>query len=243
MNSDLAENILSSEHGTQDDQPGRKVQLIEVAVFLFLIVPSLSTSFLIGNQSDVGFMTGAILSILSDLGLVSLVFYFVWRNKEPLHRIGWTLQTLPKEAGWGLVLFLPVMYSANMLESALHAAGLSAPSKLPSFLVAHGHANLVLAVILVIVVAIVEETIFRGYLILRLKTVTRNPWVAVLLSSVIFSIGHGYEGTAGVISVFWLGVVFGVVYLWRRSLIAPMIIHFLIDFSSIVLVALLKTGP
>ena len=39
------------------------------------------------------------------------------------------------------------------------------------------------------------------------------------------------------ISVFCLGVVFAVVYLWRKSLVAPMIIHFLIDFSSIVMVA------
>jgi membrane protease YdiL (CAAX protease family) len=243
MNGDPAEITLSSEHGIRSDQPSRKVQVIEVAVFLFLIVPSMSTSFLIGNysgdHSGTGFMTVAILSILNDLGMVSLVFYFVWRNKETLRRIGWTLQSLPKEAGWGLVLFFPIFYSANWLESALHSAGLSAPSKLPSFLVATGHFRMVLAVILVIVVAIVEETVFRGYLILRLKTVTRRPWAAVLLSSVVFSIGHGYEGMAGVISVFCLGVVFAVIYLWRKSLIAPIIIHFLIDFSSIVLVSLL----
>ncbi len=243
MNGDPAEITLSSQHGIRSDQPSRKVQVIEVAVFLFLIVPSMSTSFLIGNHSGdhsgTGFMTVAILSILNDLGMVSLVFYFVWRNKETLRRIGWTLQSLPKEAGWGLVLFFPIFYSANWLESALHSAGLSAPSKLPSFLVATGHFRMVLAVILVIVVAIVEETVFRGYLILRLKTVTRRPWAAVLLSSVVFSIGHGYEGMAGVISVFCLGVVFAVIYLWRKSLIAPIIIHFLIDFSSIVLVSLL----
>jgi CAAX protease family protein len=243
MNGDPAEITLPSQHGASSDQPSRKVQVIEVAVFLFLIVPSMATSFLIGNHSGdhsgTGFMTVAILSILNDLGMVSLVFYFVWRNRETLRRIGWTLQALPKEVGWGLVLFFPIFYSANWLESALHSAGLSAPSKLPSFLVATGHFRVVLAVILVIVVAIVEETVFRGYLILRLKTVTRRPWAAVLLSSVIFSIGHGYEGMAGVISVFCLGVVFAVIYLWRKSLIAPIIIHFLIDFSSIVLLSLL----
>jgi membrane protease YdiL (CAAX protease family) len=242
MNDDSAENRLLIQCGSNSDQPGLKVQVIEVAVFLFLIVPSMSTSFFIGNQSgnpsDVDFMTVAIMSILSDLSLVSLVFYFVWRNKETLRRIGWTFQTLPKEVGWGLVLFFPILYSANRLEGVLHSAGLSAPSKLPSFLVATGHSRLVLAVIMVIVVAIVEETIFRGYLILRLKTATRRPWAAVLLSSVVFSIGHGYEGMAGVISVFCLGVVFAVVYLWRKSLIAPIIIHFLIDFSSIVMGAI-----
>ena len=241
LKDDSTENKLSCRNGATCGQPSRKVQVIEVAVFLFLIVPAMSTSFLIGtnsgHQPGTGFMSVAILSILNDLGMVSLVLYFVWRNRETLRRIGWTLQNLAGEVGWGLVLFFPIFYSANRLESALHSAGLSAPSKLPSFLVATGHFRLVLAVILVIVVAIVEETIFRGYLILRLKTATRRSWAAVLLSSVVFSIGHGYEGMAGVISVFCLGVVFAVVYLWRKSLVAPMIIHFLIDFSSIVMVA------
>lgn len=39
------------------------------------------------------------------------------------------------------------------------------------------------------------------------------------------------------ISVFCPGVALAVIYLWRKSLIAPMIIHFFIDFSSIVMVA------
>ena len=215
MNFDKVENLPYPHTEFEAGQPVRKVQMIEVAVFLFLIVPSMATSFLINDhQSDVGFKTGAIFSILNDLGLVSLVFYFIWRNKEPLQRIGLTLKNFPKEAGWGLLLFVPVIYATNRLESALHAAGLSAPTKLPSFLTAQGHAGLFLAVVLVVVVAIVEETIFRGYLIRRLNTATRRPWAAVLLSAMVFSIGHGYEGIAGVITIFCLGTVLAVVYLW-----------------------------
>jgi uncharacterized protein len=223
------------------DPPGRGVQSIELAVFLLLILPAMSTSFLISGQTDIDFTTAAILSILSDLGQGSLVLYFIWRNGEPLQRIGWTLNSPSKEILWGLVLFPPVMYGANGLVSFLHHLGLSAPTQLPTFLVTSGKAHVALAVILVTVVAIVEETVFRGYLILRLKTATGRLWPAVLLSAAVFSIGHGYEGMAGVISVFFLGVVLAVVYLWRRSLIATMTIHFLIDFSSIVLAALWKT--
>jgi len=228
-------------YASNGDLPSRRVQLIELAVFLLLILPAMSTSFLIGGQSKIDFVTGALLSILSDLGQVSLVFYFIWRNREPLQRIGWTLQSPSKEVLCGLVLFPPVMYGANGLVSVLHHLGLSAPTQLPSFLVTSGTANVALAVILVIVVAIVEETVFRGYLILRLKTATGRSWPAVVLSAAVFSIGHGYEGMAGVISVFFLGVVLAVVYLWRRNLVASMTIHFLIDFSSIVLAALWKT--
>ena len=42
------------------------------------------------------------------------------------------------------------------------------------------------------------------------------------------------------ISVFALGMIFALVYLWRQSLVAPIVMHFLTDFTSIVLVAILK---
>ncbi|MEJ2642672.1 MAG: type II CAAX endopeptidase family protein [Desulfosarcinaceae bacterium] len=225
------------------DRPNWNVQTIELAVFLLLIVPAMASSFMIGDPSGIDFRIQALFSILNDFGQVSLVFYFIWRNHEPLHRIGLNWRTPSKETLWGLVLFLPVMLSANGLLNVLHALGLSAPTTLPGFLVIRGKDNLALAVVLVTVVAIVEETIFRGYLILRLKTVTRRSWLAIVLSAAVFSIGHGYEGLAGVVSVFFLGVVLALVYLWRRSLIAPMIIHFFIDFSSIVLTALWKPHP
>ena len=100
-------------------------------------------------------------------------------------------------------------------------------------------AEFLLATVLVIVVALAEETVFRGYLILRFKNVMANTSAAVLLSAVIFSLGHGYEGSAGVITVGGMGLVFGLVYTWRQSLVAPMVMHFLQDFIGIVLLPLL----
>ena len=104
---------------------------------------------------------------------------------------------------------------------------------------ARGPADFLLAIVLVTVVALAEETIFRGYLILRLKAITASPAAAALLSAAIFSLGHGYEGSAGVVTVGVMGVVFAFIYMWRQSLVAPIVIHFLQDFISIILVPLL----
>jgi membrane protease YdiL (CAAX protease family) len=89
------------------------------------------------------------------------------------------------------------------------------------------------------VVALAEETIFRRYLILRFEAVTASSAVAVVLSAVIFSLGHGYEGSAGVVTVGVMGLVFALIYLWRRSLVTPIVMHFLQDFISVVLLPLL----
>jgi membrane protease YdiL (CAAX protease family) len=66
-----------------------------------------------------------------------------------------------------------------------------------------------------------------------------GPAWAALLSAFIFSLGHGYEGSSGVVTVGAMGFVFALVYLWRGSLVAPMVMHFLQDFIGIVLVPLL----
>jgi membrane protease YdiL (CAAX protease family) len=63
--------------------------------------------------------------------------------------------------------------------------------------------------------------------------------LAVLLASVIFAIGHGYEGSAGIATVGVMGVIFALVYLWRGSLVAPIVMHFLQDFLAIVLLPIL----
>jgi uncharacterized protein len=232
LNSDAAD-------GRNDARTARREQ-IEVSVFLFLIVPSMALSFFVVKQGRLSFELVAYATILRDLSLVSLILFFIWRNKESLQRIGWSLKNGPKEIGLGIGLFLPFFLGAGLVESALRAAGFSAPSTpAPSFLTAKGLAEFLLAFVLVTVVALAEETIFRGYLILRLKAVMKNPVAGALLSAALFSIGHGYEGSAGVVTVGFMGVALAFVYLWRQSLVAPMVIHFLQDLTSMILAPLL----
>ena len=219
---------------------GRRAQLAELCVFLFLIVPTMVLSFFMAREGGLNFILTAISTILRDLALVSLILYFVWRNAEGIQSIGWRFKAHWKDAALGAALFVPLFVSADLVENLLRLAGLSTPSKtLPSFLAAKGLEEFILALILVVVVAFAEETIFRGYLILRFKALTGSPLAAAALSAVIFSLGHGYEGSAGAIGVAYLGFVFALVYLWRGSLVAPMVMHFLQDFIGIIVVPLL----
>ncbi len=178
---------------------------------------------------------------MRDLSLLCLILFFIWRNNETIIAIGWTARNFWKEINVGIWLFVPLFIASSMLEGLLHKAGLSAPSTpLPALVSERGMAEFLLAFFMVVVVAVVEETIFRGYLMLRINTVTSSPAVAVLLSAVIFSLGHGYEGTANVVTVGVMGAFFAVIYQWRKSLTAPVVMHFLQDFIGIVLIPLLK---
>ncbi len=220
--------------------PGRKLQFLEVLVFLPLIVTSMALSFFANRKGSMSFELVASATILRDLALVGLVAFFLWRNNEPLSRIGWNLRTARKEIALGAILFFPLLLATNFLEQMLQLAGLSAPSTpLPQFLTAKGWAEFALAFLLVVVVAIAEETIFRGYLILRFQAVTGSTLASALLSSIVFSLGHGYEGSAGVVTVGAMGLAFAVVYLRRRSLAAPVTMHFLQDFIGLIVLPLL----
>ena len=233
----------SSANGASKVQSSWTEQLVEVSVFLFLIVPSMVLSFFAVKQGSLSFVLVAFATILRDLALVSLILFFVWRNGEPVNWIGWTFKNVWKETVLGIGLYIPFFFAAGFFENALRVAGLSVPSTpLPSFMAARGMVEFSLAIVLVAVVALAEETIFRGYLILRLKAITISPTAAALLSAAIFSLGHGYEGSAGVVTVGVMGLVFALVYMWRQSLVAPIVMHFLQDFIGIVLLPWLGKG-
>ena len=218
-------------------------QLVEVSVFLFLIVPSMALSFFAVKQGSLSFVLVAFATILRDLALVSLILFFVWRNGESVNSIGWTFKNARREFGLGIGLYIPFFFATGLFERALQMVGFSVPSTpLPSFTSPVGMGEFLLGLVLVAVVALAEETIFRGYLILRLRAITARPAMALLLSAVLFSLGHGYEGSAGVVTVGVMGLVLGFVYMWRKSLVAPVVMHFLQDFIGIVLLPLFGRG-
>lgn len=221
--------------------PSRKERLIEVLVVLFLIVPSMILSLFVTQLNELQFLFVALSTIMRDLGLLFLVLFLAWRNREPMRRMGWRWERAGVEILWGVALFFPVYYAAGLLQSLLQRVGLSAPetAAMP-FAAQKGTLELVLAVLLVIVVAISEETLFRGYLILRFTQIADNRWVALIVSSGIFALGHGYAGSAGVLTVLVIGFALGLVFIWRHSLIAPVIIHFLQNFVGIVVAPFLQ---
>jgi uncharacterized protein len=89
---------------------------------------------------------------------------------------------------------------------------------------------------------VTEETIFRGYLLLRFSAISRSRSFAIGLSTIVFAMGHAYEGQVGVAAVALLGFVFAVIYLRTGSLVAPIVMHFLQDFIAVVVVPLFTKG-
>jgi membrane protease YdiL (CAAX protease family) len=220
---------------------GRAVQVREVVVFLLVLLSRLAPAWVAGARESVGFGVVATATILADVGLVALILYFLWHNGEPLTRIGWRRRGWGREVGLGVALYVPFVALVVASQIAFQRMGLSAPDERPSYFELSGAPQLATASVMVAIVAVAEETIFRGYLLLRLGSALRSMPAAVLLSTALFASGHGYEGAAGVAVVGEMGLIFAAVYLWRGSLVAPMAMHFLQDFIGLVVAPLVGT--
>ncbi len=217
----------------------RKRDLFEVLVFLFFMAPSMIMSFFTLEGGNPHSPILSCLLILNDLAYISLIAFFLWRNGEPFTNIGWKFDGIKKEAALGAGLFLPLMVCVSLIEKGFKYLGLSSHmNHLPKFLALNSPEEISLVCVLIIVVAIAEETIFRGFLMLRLSRLTGSLSASVIISSVLFSLGHGYEGFATMVTICISSMIVALIYAWRKSLAAPIVIHLLIDLYPLVLMPL-----
>ncbi|MEO8582220.1 MAG: CPBP family intramembrane glutamic endopeptidase [Flavitalea sp.] len=88
------------------------------------------------------------------------------------------------------------------------------------------------SIILLIMVAVSEELVFRGY-ILRNFGKSFNQWLSLLITSVLFALVHiSNPGipVLGMINIFLGGLALGLAYMYSRNLWAPILFHFSWNF-------------
>lgn len=82
-----------------------------------------------------------------------------------------------------------------------------------------------------ITAGICEEIVYRGALLAVLVPVV-GTWPAVALSSVIFGLGHAYQGAVGIAKTAAVGLVMALLAVFTGSLFVPMVLHAVIDLTS-----------
>lgn len=79
---------------------------------------------------------------------------------------------------------------------------------------------------------ICEEFLYRGWLMPLFAVWLGSWWIALLVSSVLFGFAHVYQGRKGVIGSTVVGIVFGLVVIWSRSLWPGQVLHAALDLNN-----------
>jgi uncharacterized protein len=78
--------------------------------------------------------------------------------------------------------------------------------------------------------AIGEELLFRAFVFAQAKKLLGNrPFILILISAVLFSIPHLYQGNAGLLTTFVFGTAFAFLYHKFQNIWINIIVHGLID--------------
>lgn len=87
--------------------------------------------------------------------------------------------------------------------------------------------EILLSITLFTIVAIMEEVLLRGY-VLRNLMISFNKYVALVVSSVIFALMHGFNPNIDLFSmtnIFLAGILLGISYIHTKNLWFPIALH------------------
>jgi len=102
------------------------------------------------------------------------------------------------------------------------------------FLNPRGVVEVTLWVLMSMTAGFCEELVYRGYLQRQVLALTGSAALAVLAQAVLFGVGHWYQGSKQVITITVLGLLFGILAHWRKSLRPGMISHAWSDILNVI---------
>jgi hypothetical protein len=209
-----------------------------------LVVFLLSVSILTSIESkSKGFSGSHIHRYLFGIGwewlLAALAWWGIRMRHVPIRQLlgrrreGWRMWA--RDFGVAMIFWLMAAILLAALAAVLRLLHLLPLQKAVLELAPQGAAELALWFVLCITAGMVEEFVFRGYLLQQFASLgnlgwmkgraQRGLWIGIAASSLVFGISHGYEGVGGMLAVTAYGAMFCALAVKRNSLRAGMMAH------------------
>jgi membrane protease YdiL (CAAX protease family) len=163
---------------------------------------------------------------------VALVLVLLKRAGRRLADIGLDLSPLRIAVAVGI----PVVVGVSLTVLIEMSGANPGPPSDPSAVVAPAtFGERLLWIFMSVTAGFCEELIYRGFGIRALQGRNVRTWLAVGLAALAFVLMHGINVIAPVpfLTIYIAGVLFGALFLWRRSLLPGICLHALIDMLSI----------
>ncbi|MDA9886292.1 CPBP family intramembrane metalloprotease [Flavobacteriaceae bacterium] len=161
-------------------------------------------------------------SFIGTFLVIGLFMQFV--DKEKFIDLGFKTKGKLKEFIVGIVAGLIVMGLGYYLLSSMGQLSFQS--------INFDMQEILISFLLFTIVAIVEETLLRGY-VLRNLMYSINKYIALIWSSILFSLMHGFNpniDTFALIELFLAGILLGQSYIHTKNLWFPIALHFSWNF-------------
>lgn len=171
-----------------------------------------------GDNDVLGF---GIMYLIMGIG-ITLFTWLIRRfiDKKSFESLGFVRQGYSNEAGLGFFCALALLGIGSIL---LIMAGY-----LSFVAVSFSAGPLLLEIVIMMIIAFVEELMFRGYLLNNLMK-SMNKWGALSITAALFSLFHGSNPDVtlfAVINIFLAGLLLGINYIFTRNLWFSIFFHF-----------------
>jgi membrane protease YdiL (CAAX protease family) len=192
-----------------------------------------------------------VLTIVWELALGLLTLWGLHIRRTPLRQIYGTRRSGARE--WitdiaiAIIFWILAMVSLGAIGALLRHFHLVPAEKIVAAIAPQTIPQAAVWLILCITAGIVEEFVFRGYLLQQFSSLpiggTRAKLIAgTLASSLLFGTAHGYEGIGGMIAITAYGAMFCILAIYRRSLRPGIIAHAWQDSFTGIAVAVLRSA-
>lgn len=161
-----------------------------------------------------------IISLFDLVGTFSILWIFMkYVDNEAFYKLGFQTENRLKDVVFGIVIGLLIM---------LVGYGILIYLKEIFFLKINFDAKeLIVSVLFFTIVAVVEEMLCRGYILKNLM-LSFNKYVALIVSSILFALMHGFNPNIDLFSMFSLffaGILLGLSYIYTKNLWFPIALH------------------
>lgn len=218
------------------------LMVVVLSIVLFVILLSISSipAWMEENLPSLGRLWINVFIGIITLDVLAIVLMV---RKQKLATLGLAKTSFGKTIGLAAAT-IPVCYISVLITVTAYLA-LSGTSldglvqERAAFLDEVPHIPPLIAVPFALFVGIHEEVLFRGFILGRLRALFGSTVAAVIASSIVFGLLHGYQGAIGVVQTTTVGLVLATLAARFRTIWPAILAHGLFDTITLVLLPLL----
>ena len=211
---------------------------IFIAVFAYIVIALLASTIIrkigknlreMGNRTSPKVLFVGAIANLCVLGITLLLLLFL--DKQPISSLG--ILFSKKELTFAAIGSVTILILATVFVGFLKQSGQFQVSPIKPFKKFSETVNFFGGVIVLFIVALQEEVLYRGYITLNLLSF--GPTIVILASTIIFTAIHLLTNRVSFYQILsWLigGAIFSYVYLITGSIWVPVILHFTTDLTN-----------